>query len=252
MGYAQDVLERMKAYVSEQGWECVEKDEGKTKRLDIRYGKATCCFKIYENGTIQVQGAPSQLYDALQHAKITIENDGILVKDVIPFDIDKFPEKLQASIKDIDPIIVRFLAESIQCIKANSLLGCAFLLGAASEKAIWLLVEAFASAIDDDTNQKKFIECISGKPISKAYDDFSRRFKACKSKPVDSSISRDLETQINSIFQFFRICRNEVGHPHIPPNLDKGILLANMGQFMKYMEAIYRLIAYFAKTKVKL
>lgn len=61
-----------------------------------------------------------------------------------------------------------------------------------------------------------------------------------------------LKTQVDSIFQFLRICRNEVGHPHIPPNLDKGVLLANMGQFVKYVDTIYRLIDYFERTKVML
>jgi hypothetical protein len=61
---------------------------------------------------------------------------------------------------------------------------------------------------------------------------------------------QDLDTQINSIFQFCRICRNEVGHHQIPANLDKGVLIANMGQFVKYMEAIYKLIDYFNCNKI--
>lgn len=252
MGYTEDVIERKLSHIKEQGWECAENEEGQTKRLDIRYGKATCCLKVYPNGTIQVQGAPSQLRDAIDQIKTSIENDGILAKDILPFEIDTFPEKLQKNIPAIDPIIIRFLSEAIQCLKANSLLGCAFLLGAASEKAIWLLIEAFAGAIDDETNKKKFKDSLSSKPISKAYDDFVKRFKSCKSKPTDPALTHDLETQVESIFQFFRICRNEVGHPHIPPNLDKGVLLANMGQFMKYMEAIYRLMVYFSNTEITL
>lgn len=135
MGYVDDVIERIRSHIKEQGWDYLEKEEGQTKRLDIRYGKASCCLKVYSNGNIQVQGAPSQLKDAIDRIKTSIESDGILVKDVLQFEIDTFPEKLQKSIQSIDPIIVRFLSEAIQCLKANSLLGCAFLLGAASENA---------------------------------------------------------------------------------------------------------------------
>ena len=88
---------------------------------------------------------------------------------------------------------------------------------------------SFASAIDDDVNQKKFRDGSSNRVVSRAYEDFTKRFKSCKSKPTDPALIYDLETQVESIFQFFRICRNEVGHPHIPSNLDKGVLLANMG-----------------------
>ena len=47
MGYTEDVIERIRAHVKEQGWECAEKEEGQTKRLDIQYGRAMCCFKVY-------------------------------------------------------------------------------------------------------------------------------------------------------------------------------------------------------------
>lgn len=53
-------------------------------------------------------------------------------------------------------------------------------------------------------------------------------------------------------FSTSRICRNEAGHPHLPPNLDKGVLLANMGQFVKYVEDLYELIAYYGEHDVEL
>lgn len=130
------------------------------------------------------------------------------------------------------------------------MLGCSFLLGAASEKAIWLLIDSYAQAISDETNRAKFKERISNKFISRAYDEFKRSFASCKSKPTDPGLVQDLDTKIDSVFQFCRVCRNEVGHPQISPNLDKGVLLANMAQFIKYAEAIYRLIEYFKNTKV--
>ncbi len=67
-----------------------------------------------------------------------------------------------------------------------------------------------------------------------------------------NSWSHDLEIKIESIFQFCRICRNEVGHPQLPPNLDKGVLLSNMGQFVKYTEDLYELIHYYQNNNVEL
>ena len=229
MGYAEEAFQQIKSFIERQGWEFSDKDEGQSKRLDIRYGKSNCTVKVYSNGTIQVQGSESKLKENLDQLKLAIEQDGTLPTDILPFEIEAFPDKLLKHIPSVDPIIVRFLRESIQCFKAGSLLGASFLLGAASEKAIWLLIDSFASAIDDDVNQKKFRDGLSNRVVSRAYEDFTKRFKSCKSKPTDPALIYDLETQVESIFQFFRICRNEVGHPHIPSNLDKGVLLANMG-----------------------
>ncbi|MGH7774301.1 MAG: hypothetical protein ACREQA_18910 [Candidatus Binatia bacterium] len=252
MSYTDKVCQEFRSFIQQRGWEIAETDEGAAKRLDIRYGKTTCNVKVYPNGTIQTQGAPSQLKDALDKLRSAIEKGEVLSKELLPFEIEAFPETLQKNIPTVDPLIVRFLKEAILSLKAGSLLGCSFLLGAASEKAIWLLIDSFTSAIDEEINQRKFRDGLNNKFVSKAYEDFIKRFKSCKSKPTDPALTHDLDTQVESIFQFFRICRNEVGHPHIPPNLDKGVLLANMGQFMKYMETIYRLIDYFSKAKITL
>lgn len=80
---------------------------------------------------------------------------------------------------------------------------------------------------------------------------FKRSFNSCKSKPSDPQITQDLEVQIEQIFTFSRICRNEVGHPQMVPNLDRGVLLANFGQFVKYIQRIYALIEYFRATPVE-
>ena len=49
-----------------------------------------------------------------------------------------------------DPIIVRFIEEALVTIKAGSNLGCAFLLGGASEKAIYLVIDTYTAAIKDE------------------------------------------------------------------------------------------------------
>jgi hypothetical protein len=54
------------------------------------------------------------------------------------------------------------------------------------------------------------------------------------------------------MFQFCRITRNEVGHPQIVPDLDKGVLLANLGHFATYIERIYGLIHHFQQNGVVL
>jgi len=248
-GYQDKVCNQVLSFLKRQDWEYAEKEEEKAKRFDVHYGKSSCVVKIYSTGTIQVQGPESKLKETLIQLKEAIEKNEVLA-ETLPFEIEAFPETIQQNIPTIDPVIVRFLSEAILCFKANSLLGCSFLLGAASEKAIWLLIDAYAQAIAEEANRAKFKERISNKFVSRAYEEFRRSFGSCKSKPADPTLIQDLDTQIDSIFQFCRICRNEVGHPQLTPNLDKGVLLANMGQFVKYIEAIYRLIDYFRNTKI--
>ena len=43
---------------------------------------------------------------------------------------------------------------------------------------------------------------------------------------------------------------SEVGHPQIVPDLDKGVLLANLGQFVTYIGRIYGLMKHFKENGV--
>ena len=239
----------MLSYIKRQEWVHEEKTEGTTRRIDVQHGKFTCIIKVFATGTIQVQGKDCKLKESLTEAKEAIENDGT-IGELLPFEIERFPDVLTERIPEVDPVVVRFVRESIVCVKANSLLGGAFLLGGASEKVILLLIDTFVSAIDDDDRKTKLLNRLSSKFISRKYDEFRQSFKSSLNKPDSHDWTHDPEIKIESIFQFCRICRNEAGHPHLPPNLDKGVLLANMGQFVKYVEDLYGLIRYYKENKV--
>ena len=242
---------QIKSFIERNKLSFQEKIEGATNRIDVQNGKSKCVVKIYDTGTIQLQGGDSKLKESLQKAKEAIENEETL-GELLPFEIERFPEVLRENIPSIDPIILRFLEEAIITIKAGSNLGCAFLLGGASEKAIYLLIETYKNAIEDETLKTKFESRIANKFISKVFVEFKNSYKASQNKPHGYGWTNDIEVKIEQIFQFCRITRNESGHPHLPPNLDKGILLANMGQFVKYIEDLYGMIDYYKSNKVQL
>ena len=241
---------QMKSYVERNKFSFQEKDEQGCKRLDVQNGKAKCVVKVYSTGTIQIQGAESKLKAAVSQAKEAVENEEN-IGEMLPFEIERFPEVLRENIPDVDPIIVRFIEEAIVTIKAGSNLGCAFLLGGASEKAIYLLIDAYTQAIPDQAMRDRFISKTSKKFISKVFEEFKASWKSSINKPHGYGWTNDIEVKIEQIFQFCRICRNESGHPHLPPNLDKGVLLANMGQFVKYIEDMYGMINYYKENNVQ-
>lgn len=242
---------QIKSFIERNKWSFSEKMEDAINRLDVKHGKYKCAVKVHTTGTIQLQGGKSKLQEALEEAKQAIENEET-IGEILPFEIEKFPEVLREHIPNIDPIIIRFIKEAIISIKAGSNLGCAFLLGGASEKSIYLLIDTYTNAIKDEALRDKFKGKISGKFISKVFDSFKKSYKASKNKPQGMGWTNDLEIKIEQIFQFCRICRNESGHPHLPPNLDKGVLLANMGQFVKYIEDLYKMIEHYKENEVEL
>jgi hypothetical protein len=169
----------------------------------------------------------------------------------LPDEVNKFPETIRERVPDCDAVIIRFVEEALRCYRAGAFLACAFMTGAASERAVGLLTEAFGEAIADAGNRTKYFSRLNNKPISKKFGEFMACYKGCKSRPNDD-LSGDLEVMMGSMFQFCRITRNDVGHPQIVPDLDKGALLANLAHFVTYIERIYSLIHHFEKTGVVL
>ncbi len=218
-------------------------------QLIVRDGPAVVNVSVFKSGEIVVQGTPSTLRDLLTRMKEEMAA-GVAPETVLPFQIERFPERIREKVPDCDPVIVRFVQEAITCYKSNALLATAFMLGAASERAINLLIECYAEAITDQGNRDKFRSRINGRTISARYDEFKKSFAGCKSKPTDGVLAQDLDAVIGGTFQFCRITRNEVGHPQIVPDLDKGVILAHLGQFVTYIERIYALMRHFRERSV--
>jgi len=125
------------------------------------------------------------------------------------------------------------------------------MLGAASEKAILLLIENYGSRIKDEKHKESFFSRVNNKMISQKYDEFKRSYKSASPKPTSLPLAQDLEQLLDGAFNFYRHTRNSVGHPQIIPDLDKGVILANLGQFIVYVERIYALISFYSTSDVQ-
>lgn len=247
-------FDAVKKFITDSEFEIIsEKEEQHCDRLDVKSGIFHCDIHIYNSGKIVVGGSDSPLKNALTKMKQEVEAGNFLPSKTLPFEIERFPDLIKEKIPDCDYVIREFITEAVKALRHDLLLSAAFLVGAASEKAICLLVEAYANSINNDQHKDAFKQR-TGKNtmVSKKYEQFVSSFKSCKTQPTDPFLVNDSYTIISSLFTFYRLTRNEVGHPEIVPKLDKGIIIANMAQFIKYLETIYGLIRFFNKTPIEI
>ncbi len=240
------------SFLDRQRVEYIQADEQYCCKISVRNGPLRATVSVYNSGKIVIGGPNSPLKESLTQMKDAIEAGKSTVGEALPFEIDKFPETIKERIPEVDPVMVRFVDEAIRCYKADALLASAFMIGAASERAINLLIYTYGEGIKDPTNRDKFFSRINNRMISKKYDDFLASYKGCKSRPTDPVLSQDLDVVIGTMFQFCRITRNEVGHPQIVPDLDKGVILANLGNVVTYLGRIYALMKHFKEQGVEL
>ena len=248
----ENTLTSVVSFLERQKLEYSTAEEQYCDKLSVRSSTQLAYVSVFNTAKIVVAGKESPLRNQLAEMATAIEAGQSIVGQALPFEIDKFPETIRERVPDCDPIIVRFLEEAIRCVRADALPAAAFMIGAASEKAINALIIAYTESIADETNRQRFETRVNNRMISKRYDEFTRSHKSCKNKTDRHHIVVGSRGDIGSMFQFCRITRNEVGHPQIVPDLDRGVIIANLGQFVTYIERVYGLSSHFRQNEVVL
>jgi hypothetical protein len=246
------MLREVTSFLERQKLDYSMTEEQYCTKLTVKSRGQIVSVSVYNSGKIVVGGPDCDLKCLLNEMREAFTSGAAVPGQALPFEIDRFPDTIRDRVPDCDPVIIAFVVEAIRCIRADALLGAAFMLGAASEKAVNLLIQTYADAITDAGKREKFLSRINNRMISARWDEFIRSYKSCSSKPTEGVLAHDLEAVIGSMFQFCRFTRNEVGHPQIVPDLDRGVLLANLGHFVTYIERIYGLMRHFRTNGVEL
>lgn len=246
------ICESIRKALASQKVDFQEEEIQHATKFKAKSGTKTASISVFNTGKLNVQGKDSELKTWLADLIGSIENGSGGPVAMLPMEIEKFPETLRERVPKCDEVILWFFDESLRCFKADSVAGAAFMLRAASEKAILMLIETYANAIDNETNKARFLTRIQNKAISKKYDEFKKSYGGCKTKPKDQVLAQDLTQLLDGAFNFYRCTRNGVGHPQIVPDLDKGVILANLGQFIVYVERIYAMAKHFEQNRVEL
>jgi hypothetical protein len=167
-----------------------------------------------------------------------------------PYDPDGYLRRLKSEIPNLDETIVRYVEESLRCLRVNCLLAAAVTIGCASEQAMLLLVEAFGQAITDLQKKREYEKDTGSWIISRKYKAFRRRLDGLADS-LPEPLRTPLEQTLHGIFDLIRQIRNDAGHPtggSITPDL---IRSSHIG-FPGYCKYAYAMMDHFAQNGVNL
>ena len=165
-----------------------------------------------------------------------------------PYDPDGYLARITNDIKDVDPVIIRYLAEALGCLRADHLLASAVMLGCAAEKAMLLLVDAFGAAMSDPKTKAAYEKQVASRMISSKYDALWKRLEPLAgSLPAD--LGDDLHVLLDRVFDLIRTARNDAGHPTGKP-MDRDAVRVNLTFFPGYCKRVYGLMAHFKANPV--
>lgn len=168
------------------------------------------------------------------HLKVTRYGEEVLqAGQVIPNDPDGYVKYLKGQIPKIDPVIEMYVGEAVQAYCRGSMFVSTVMLGAASEKGILLVLDAYARAIQDNVRRANFENRIRGH-IKRKFDEFRKDLEGLKGQ-LPKQITEDLEIQLDGVFNLIRTTRNDVGHP-TGRQIDRRLAYANLQLFVPYCQ----------------
>ena len=163
-----------------------------------------------------------------------------------PDDPDGYLGQLRENMPDLDPIIQKYLQESLFAYRADCFLASAVMLGCASERAILLLGETYLESKHAKVSQ----------PFREIFQSPKRKFgdklEALRNQlePIADQISvkprRDIKAALDYMAEQIRQTRNQAGHPS-GVELSRGQTRMNLHSAVYYMEVVYELIKYFGE-----
>jgi hypothetical protein len=164
---------------------------------------------------------------------------------ILPHDPDGYLKDFERAIPSADPVIREYLSEALQCFLRDLNRAAAVMLGAASERAVLLLIESYAHSIAD-LNKKTSVESQVEKApsIFRKYEIFDKGFAGVKPK-LPKVLAENTDSLLRGVFDLIRNSRNEAGHPASGIVVSRDTNYSHLRLFIPYCQRIYELIDWF-------
>lgn len=167
------------------------------------------------------------------------------------YDYDGYMAHLRTDVGTLDAVIERFVGEALRAYQRHLYLASMAMLGCASERAIWLLINAYLASISNETNREKLRSRVSGRDISVAYARFRESFKSVEAQ-LPAALHIEFDLHVDQVFTFTRLIRNAVLHPTTAlPTVTHAVVYASLQQFSYYVPTIRRLSEHFASASIQ-
>jgi hypothetical protein len=164
---------------------------------------------------------------------------------ILPHDPDGYLRDFQRAVPLADLVIQEYLTEALQCFLRDLNRAAAVMLGAASEKAVLLLIESYARSIADPTRKAQVEGQLDKAPsIFRKYEIFEKGFVGAKPR-LPKPLAERTDSLLRGVFDLIRNSRNDAGHPASGILVSRDTNYSHLRLFIPYCQRIYELIYWF-------
>jgi hypothetical protein len=148
--------------------------------------------------------------------------------DPMPEDVAGYVGHLDVLVPKLDPIIRQYVAEGLGSFRREQYFSAAVMLGAASEKEIYLLGDSMVSALQSAQHQKDLPSLLGNRSLYRLLTFIGERLRGVSSPVRKSSngLFDGAETHLASLFESIRVQRNDAVHPNTGTVNERSVRMA--------------------------
>jgi hypothetical protein len=173
-------------------------------------------FYLFRNGymTPEPSGGPLNHPNFNRYTITKRGSEWFSGSEPFPEEADGYMKFLHQLIQPLDPVIEQYVVEALTAFERRAYFAAAVMLGAASEKAIYLLADSISTALIDVNKQRKLRSVLDSRGLLKLLElvkdtiEFANAAKTLPYPQFESSV-----THLMSMFEAIRVQRNDAVHP---------------------------------------
>ncbi len=168
-----------------------------------------------------------------------------LDEEANPDNPSKYVQRLKTSVQNVNPTVLQYAEEALDCYNNRNYLASAVMLGVASEAAFLDMARAFGNWLPEGKERTNFVRSIeNNKQIYLAkFSEFRKRIETHKSELPDD-LSDGMALTFDSILDLLRIYRNDAGHP-TGKQMSRDDSFINLEMFVRYLQKLYAFKSFF-------
>ncbi len=172
----------------------------------------------------------------------------------VPEDPEGYMGALKVLVPEADPVIRQYIEESLRTYQHHSFFASAVMLGAASEKLDYLLMEALEKSAQDPQDKAAIKNALKERALPTMFKLILESVKKAKTKRsgkplMPHDVHENAEHHLVSLQDAIRVQRNEAVHPQTS-QVEPTTVRISISSFLFACRKVYDLIAWFENNPV--
>jgi hypothetical protein len=182
----------------------------------LRFAAADAFSYMLQNGFIIPEPPNAPPLNLNQHMYAVTPRGSIWAADVepLPEDASSYMAMFKNLVPNLDGVIEQYVAEALTTFDRRAYFATAVMVGAAAEKAIYLLAEAMLGAFADPTRKEKLERLMERRKLNALLQALEKAIHdVYVAKVLPFTVFDGVASHLVSLFEAIRIQRNDAVHP---------------------------------------